>query len=275
MENKEKILLINDLPGYGKVALAAMIPILSHMEFDLYNLPTALVSNTFDYGKFNVLETTDYMKKTLSVWQELGFTFDGISTGFIASKEQVKLVANYCKEQGQKGTVIFADPIMGDNGKLYNGVTEETVEYMRQLCSVADYIVPNYTEAAFLAGTEIKNQGISLEEGYELVDKLRKLGTKSIAITSVILKETNAVLGYDAKEDTYFCLPFEYIDVRFPGTGDIFLAVMMGEKLLGVPLQKAIQKAMDYVKAIIILCQDNQDKFKGIPIEALLNKIDV
>ena len=39
------ILLINDMAGYGKVALSAMIPIMSNMKFQVYNLPTALVSN--------------------------------------------------------------------------------------------------------------------------------------------------------------------------------------------------------------------------------------
>ena len=42
------ILLINDMAGYGKVALSAMIPIMSNMKFQVYNLPTALVSNTLD-----------------------------------------------------------------------------------------------------------------------------------------------------------------------------------------------------------------------------------
>lgn len=36
------------------------------MKFQVYNLPTALVSNTLDYGKFDILETTDYMKLLLS-----------------------------------------------------------------------------------------------------------------------------------------------------------------------------------------------------------------
>ena len=35
MESKQ-ILLINDLPGYGKVALAAMMPVLAHMGHILY-----------------------------------------------------------------------------------------------------------------------------------------------------------------------------------------------------------------------------------------------
>lgn len=71
-----KLLLINDLAGYGKVALSAMIPILSHMQYEVCSLPTALVSNTLDYGKFEILETTSYMKNTLQVWDALGFQFD-------------------------------------------------------------------------------------------------------------------------------------------------------------------------------------------------------
>ncbi len=114
-----------------------------------------------------------------------------------------------------------------------------------------------------------------LEEGYELIDRLRELGSKSIVITSVNLKDNTAVLGYDSKEDSYFSLSFEYVAVRFPGTGDVFSSVMMGKVLLGAPLQDSAQKAMDYVKDIIILSKDSVDKFKGIPIEAWLDKMDI
>ena len=46
----KKILLINDMPGYGKVALPAMVPILTHMKYEVFSLPTALVSNMLDDG---------------------------------------------------------------------------------------------------------------------------------------------------------------------------------------------------------------------------------
>ena len=95
----KQILLINDLAGYGKVALSAMIPVLSHMGHQIYNLPTALVSNTLDYGKFDILETTDYMKNTVSVWDDLGFQFDAIATGFIVSEVQAKMIADYCRKK--------------------------------------------------------------------------------------------------------------------------------------------------------------------------------
>ena len=62
----EKILLVNDLASYGKVALGAMMPVLTHMGYDLYTLPTALVSNTLDYGTFEILDTTQYIEGTLA-----------------------------------------------------------------------------------------------------------------------------------------------------------------------------------------------------------------
>ena len=31
----KKLLLINDMAGYGKVALSAMIPVLSHMKYQV------------------------------------------------------------------------------------------------------------------------------------------------------------------------------------------------------------------------------------------------
>ena len=54
-----KVLLINDIAGYGKVALSAMLPILSYKGFNLYNLPTAIVSNTLNYEKFRIEDTTE------------------------------------------------------------------------------------------------------------------------------------------------------------------------------------------------------------------------
>ena len=169
-EEDTKVLLINDIAGYGKVSLAAMIPIMSHMGFSIYNLPTAVVSNTLDYGLFDILETTDYMKNTLDVWKKLGFAFDAICTGFIVSEEQVKVVAEYCSEQRQNGVKIFVDPIMGDDGALYNGVSDNTITYMRRICSVADIIMPNYTEAVFLSDKYIGRDNVTEAEAREIVE---------------------------------------------------------------------------------------------------------
>ena len=64
----KKILLINDVVGYSHVGMVAMMPILTYLGHPTYNLPTSLVSNTLDYGRFNVLDTTEYMRGVRQRW---------------------------------------------------------------------------------------------------------------------------------------------------------------------------------------------------------------
>ena len=67
----KKICCVNDMPGVGKIALSAMIPILAAKGIDVASLPTALVSNTLDFGKFDILDTTDYMERPLAFGRSL------------------------------------------------------------------------------------------------------------------------------------------------------------------------------------------------------------
>lgn len=268
-----KILLINDMCGYGKVATAAMLPILSYMGNSVYNLPTALVSNTLDYGKFNILETTDYITGVFPVWRELGFSFDAIATGFIASERQAGIVADYCREEAAKGIRIFVDPIMGDEGKLYNGVTPSTINSMREMVSVAHLIFPNYTEACYLTDTPYNNKGIAREEAFALVDKLRELGSLSVLITSTLVDGQHCVIGYNHEDEEYFLLPYEEVPVHFPGTGDIFSAIVDGHLLNGDSLQQSAQIAIDTLHKWIEANKENKDKNRGIPLERHLGDL--
>ena len=271
--HNRQILLINDMAGYGKVATAAMLPVLSYMGIPTYNLPTALVSNTLDYGKFNLLDTTDYIIGVFPVWKELGFSFGAIATGFIASERQAKVVADYCREQAHNGTITFVDPIMGDEGKLYNGVTPATIASMKEMISVADLIYPNHTEACYLTGFKYNKIGVTHEEACVLVDKLREIGAKSVLITSIPIEGQPSVIGFNHHNGEYFILPYTEIPVHFPGTGDIFSAVLNGNLLNDVSLKKSTRRAMDAVYKLIDLNKDNKDKNRGIPIERFLHVI--
>ena len=248
--NKKQILLINDMAGYGKVATAAMLPILSYMGLPTYNLPTALVSNTLDYGKFNILDTTDYIQGVFPVWKELGFSFDAIATGFIASERQAEIVSAYCKQEAAHGTTIFVDPIMGDEGKL------------------------NHTEACYLTGSEYHAEGVSKQAARTLLDKLHATGAKSVLITSIPVEGQHCVAGYNDQLKEYFLLPYTEIPVHFPGTGDIFSAVLIGNLLNGKALRLATRIAMDAVYRLIDLNKNNADKNRGIPLENYLNVLD-
>lgn len=269
---KKQILLINDMAGYGKVATAAMLPILSYMGIPTYNLPTTLVSNTFDYGRYSTMETTDYIRSVLPVWKELGFRFDAIATGFIPSEAQASIISAYCKEQADMGTVIFVDPIMADEGQMYKGIQGETmVRLMREMISVAHLCYPNYTEACLLTDNEYRQEGVSQVEAYALLDALREIGTRSALITSIIVDGQPSVVGYNHYTSQYFNLPYNEIPVHFPGTGDIFSAILIGHLFDGEPLIDSTRAAMDGVYKLIDLNKDNEDKNRGIPLERYLN----
>ncbi|MBQ0000043.1 MAG: pyridoxamine kinase [Clostridiales bacterium] len=266
---KKKILLLNDLPGYGKVALTTAIPLLSRMGHHVFNLPTALVSNTLDWGKFHIQDTTDYIKNSLKVWEELDFHFDAVSTGFLASEEQARFLAEYCGKLKEQGTLIFADPIMADNGKLYNGISDRKILHMKELVRVADYIVPNYTEAVYLANMEYRPNGLTESEAADLVQNLRKAGASSIAITSARVEGSPAVITYDASEDRITILPYEEVKARFPGTGDIFSALFMAAILDGQNVSTSAQSAMTTIESMITQYQTLPETYKGLPVEQM------
>lgn len=276
MKQNKNILIINDMPGYGKVALAAMLPILSNMGHSVYNLPTALVSNTLDYGKFTILDTTQYMKDSIQVWKELGFSFDCITTGFLASAEQVGIIRQFIESQKKEGLLVMTDPIMADDGKLYNGISRDTVEHMRQLIGVADVIVPNLTEATFLTGLYEGERELSRDQAREVVDALLAFGPRSVVVTSGVERESGAhvVWGFNHETGAYFTLPYGYIDVHFPGTGDMFSAVLVGELLAGHGLEPSVQRAVDVLEKLIFLERDELEKNKGIRIERFLSVLN-
>ena len=272
MENTKNILIIGDMPGYGKMGLAGMLPILSNMGHSVYNLPTALVSNNFDYGKFSVLDTTAYMEETIRVWQTLGFQFDCITTGFLASAAQVDLLRAFIDSQRKTDFLVVTDPIMGDGGKLYNGSTPQTVDNMRRFVGAADVIVPNLTEAEFLTGLYKGEELLAGERARRILDGLRALGPRSAVITSGREEGgRHVVWGFDGRTGEYFTVPYRFIKAHFPGTGDIFTSLLTGQLLSGRSLPQAVKKAVDLLERLIFLEQDVAERNNGIRIEKYLS----
>lgn len=281
----KNVLLINDLPGYGKVALAAMVPLLSRMGHYTFQLPTAVVSNTLDYGKFRIQEMTGYMRDTLAVWDELGFDPDCICTGFVVSEEQVELIRDYIgSRSGEKHRLIMVDPIMGDGGRLYNGIGQERVDAMRKLVSFSDVMVPNMTEASFLTGIRPGIEEGTQSEIFELIDGLRAISGKSVIITSAVQtdhinadneeQKSHMVCGYDHIAGEYFQVPYEYVPVRVPGSGDIFSAVLTGDLLAGKSLKAAVEKAVKVLTKLIAENQGHLQGYKGIVVEQYWEILD-
>ena len=105
-----------------------------------------------------------------------------------------------------------------------------------------------------------------------LIENVRKLGAKSVVITSASVNGNCCVLGYDHMQNYSFIIPFELINVRFPGTGDIFSAVLISDVLNGYTLEKATEHAMKTVHDIILDNQNKEEKFFGVDIEKYISE---
>ena len=268
----KKICCVNDMPGVGKIALSAMIPILSAKGIDVTCLPTALVSNTLDFGKFDILDTSDYMEKTVDIWDALGFKFDCIATGFMVNPRQIGIVEKLIGYQNREELLVVVDPIMGDEGKLYNGMDGSNVAILRELSGFADILIPNFTEATYLTDHFYSTESISREEAEELLALCRGLGAKSVVITSAFVDGKHCVIGYDHRKNATFFLDYTLIDVRFPGTGDIFSAVLVADVLRGLDLRESTMHAMQTVSAIISDNAGKTEKFSGVDIERFISE---
>lgn len=233
------ILILNDLPGYGSIASMGMRPVLLYYGHEVFVLPSLLISNTLDYGKFTTLDTTAYIAQALTTYEELGFIPDVIATGFVAGSMQAQ---EFCRLIDERKAEVWVDPIMADNGKLYHGVDEGWVKGLRELASRADVLLPNATESAFLL--EETPSFLTEEEARRRLERLHCLGAKSILITSCEdEKGKHSVWGYDGEENRTFQVPYEHLPIHLAGTGDLFSSVLLAETMTGQSLEEATRVA--------------------------------
>lgn len=226
------ILLLGDITGKSCVAVRMMTCELEKRGHEVMCLPTALISNTLNLGRAEVLDTTEYLQKSLDLWEEMGMTFDVVSIGYITGMAQAKALCAVAERLRKKGATVLLDPILGDRGKKYNSITEEQVDGMRLLCEYADLITPNATEAGLLVRRD------EVPEAYAV---LLSRGERSVLITGCegANEEEGSIIGYDAKKDDRVDVRFERVPGHHFGTGDMFAAFLIDGLSRGWSLEKS------------------------------------
>jgi pyridoxine kinase len=250
----KRIVSIQDISCVGKCSLTVALPIISAMGVECGIVPTAVLSVHTAFDSFTFDDLTDQIDPISKSWKENGVTFDAIYTGYLGSFKQLELVSRFFDEHRRDDTFVFVDPAMADNGVLYKGFTPEFARAMGAVvCSKADIIDPNITEAAFMLGAEYKDDG-TYDEDYvrDLLQGLTSLGAKKAVLTGVSLEPgTCGVYGLDSETGEYFSYFNELIEARFHGTGDVFSSAAVGALLNGLPLDRALAVAADYTVATI------------------------
>ncbi len=276
----KKVAAIHDLSGYGRSSLTAIIPTLSTMGVQVCPVPTAILSNhTGGFECYSYVDLTDKMEEYISMWKQLGLTFDCIYSGFLGSPQQIAIVSDFIDYFGNNQNLVVVDPVMGDNGSLYSSFTQEIIPQMRRLVTKADMITPNFTEAAFLMGLDACPDKISDSQIKEWLRALSDLGPGIVAITSVPdndnPKNTN-VVAYDRENETFWKVGCRYIPAAYPGTGDTFTSVVIGSLLQGDSLPAALDRGVQFISQCIKASYGfNYPKRNGVLLERELGLLNM
>ena len=118
----------------------------------------------------------------------------------------------------------------------------------------------------------INQETVYEEQVWELIDKLKEQGAGSVVITSVPWEKGPAVAGYDGEKGERFFLPYEYIPVRFPGTGDIFSSLMTVKLLQGEGLKESIMYTMKQLKKLLKVNVEYLEQHRELSLELLFRE---
>ncbi|MBQ7383607.1 MAG: pyridoxamine kinase [Clostridia bacterium] len=251
----KRIAAIHDLSCFGRCALTVVMPTLSSMGYQVIPVPTALLSShTGGFTDMYFEDMTDAMGEISEHFERLGLKFDAIYTGFLGSEEQIDVVLEFIKRFSDEDTLIFVDPVMGDDGVLYSTYTTRLRDRMKELCAVADIITPNVTEASFLSGIEYKDTSDYTESdafayAEELRGALAELGRSKIIITGIPHRgDMFGTYGHTEREfsDGYM-YSVKRVRKSYPGTGDLFASVLLGCIMAGEALGDAVRFASNYI----------------------------
>lgn len=243
----KRIVTIQDISCVGKCSLTVALPIISAMGIETAVIPTAVLSTHTAFKNFTYRDLTGDLPKIAKHWKQEKFDFDGIYTGYLGSIEQIDMLKEFFKQFKTSENFIFIDPVMADNGKLYAGFDEKFVKEMKELCKMADIIVPNLTEASYMLEKEYK-ENYSEQEIKDMLIELSFLGPKYVVLTGVSFNENKlGVMSYNKETNKFFTYFKEKVPAKYHGTGDIFASTLVGAITNRNTLEEGLKVAVDYV----------------------------
>ena len=268
----KKILTIQDISCVGQCSLTVALPILSACGLETCVLPSAVLStHTAGFSGYTFRDLTEDMPSIKEHWVKEGIQFDSIYTVDLGSTKQIEYVEDIFASTASENCVKIVDPAMADNGNLYPGFDEAFVEAMKGLCKVADYVIPNITEACFLTGVEYKE---TYDRAYidELLEKLIALGCKNIIFTGISYAEgKTGVVVLENGEYSYY--EHDKLGKGCHGTGDVYASAFVGAFMRGKSAYEAAKIAADYAVECIKETAKLDNHWYGAAFEPVIGKL--
>ena len=265
----KKVLTIQDISCYGQCSITVALPILSAFGFETAILPSAILStHTSGFKNFTVHDLSDEIPLIINHWKNEGIKYDVLYSAYLGEVRHIDLVLDIKKDLLNKDALFLVDPVMGDNGKLYPAFDMNYVQAMKRLVAVADIIIPNLTEAAFLTGEPYLE---NYDEKYikDILNKLHALGAKDVVLTGVSFKEGSIGIASLIKGE-YHYYEHRKITKSYHGTGDVYTSSFLGAYLKNNDIQESIKLAAEFVVKAIENTLDDPNHNYGVKFEPLL-----
>jgi pyridoxine kinase len=252
--DQKKIIMIQDISCTGRCSATVAFPILSALGIETALVPTGILStHTGGFGTPYMVDFTEHLDGILEHWKREKITASAVYAGYLASTEQMELVARFAEELGN--LPLYVDPVMGDNGKLYQGFDRSYLSKMREFLSKADLIFPNLTEACGLLGIPYLEKP-SQKELEDIIQGLRELGPDRVLLTGIESSDGKKIGNCygDSKEISMYWN--EKTEGHFHGTGDIFASVVIGSLLKSRSVEdgEAMKEAVSLASRFVCAC---------------------
>lgn len=258
-----RIAAVHDLSCFGRCALSVVMPVISGMGCQCLPVPTALLStHTGGFSGIEKAACDDFPGRVARHWAVSGIRPDCLYSGYLGSPSQAHQMENFRTLFPE--ALLVVDPVLGDEGKTYGGISPDMVRAMVRLAAAADLITPNPTEVSLLLDTPYKDAPLSPDQVLAQLKALATLGERPVAvlitgrrmedgICNLCYLPTQSRLGRAAglKVDAAWRFACDYRYPSYPGTGDIFTAAVTAALVKGEPLPEAAGRATVFVESCI------------------------
>ncbi len=255
---QKRVAAIHDISGFGKCSLTVALPIISAAGVETAVMPTAVLStHTGGFKNFTFRDLTEDLLPMARHWKSEGIRFDAIYTGYLGSFEQIDIVCEIIEILRDENTLVIVDPVMADHGKLYQCFPEDFPKGMKKLCSIADIVMPNITEACLMLKKPYKTGPYDQDYIKDMLFSLKSMGAKIPMVTGVYFDECKLGAACLVNGEVEYAFA-DKVDAMYHGTGDVFGSALVGALMNDKSLQESMQIAALYTRG----CIENTLKFQ-------------
>jgi pyridoxine kinase len=246
-ESRRAILSIQSDVVYGHVGNGAARFALERLGFEVWALPTILLSNHPGHGKFRGdVASAQSLRALLAGLADNGWLMDcaAVLSGYLGSADQADVVAEAVAQvkRANPQALYLCDPVFGDDDGAYArpGVAEAMA---RRLVPLADILAPNRFELASLTARRI-------EDASAAAAAARMLARREVLVTSVPFGEADIGTLVVTREGVAATKAPKLANVP-NGTGDLLSALYLAARLDGLPPDTALGAASSATHAVI------------------------